>query len=91
MASKKQAKTTAKPTSKTKGKTKAKTRALGFLAVSATAARGMMVYPIMPGFDSVGPSADLQAQLAKDGDWRGHAVSISGKGTVRLKKVRAKA
>lgn len=65
--------------------------ALGFLAVSATAASRMRTFPISPGFNKTGAEGELQAHLARDGDWQGYALAIDGKGKLRLKGVRAKA
>lgn len=63
---------------------------LGFLAVSKTASRRMVTFPLIDGFDKAGPEADLQTQLAKSGDWKGYALAIDGKGKLRLKGVCAK-
>lgn len=65
-----------------------KTVHLGFLAVSPTAPAKLRTFPIIAGFDDTGPKRDLQAQLAKDGDWKGYALAIDSKGTFRIKAVK---
>ncbi len=67
-----------------------KTRHLGFLSVSKTAALGLAVFPIMPGFEAAGPLADLKADLAKGDDRKGYALSVDSKGTLKLKQIRGK-
>jgi hypothetical protein len=50
---------------------------VGFLAVSATAAKHAIFFPIMPGFDQTEPRNDLRARLKMaPGDWVGHVVLI---------------
>lgn len=49
---------------------------LGFIAVSATAAVGVVNFPVVDGFTHEQPMNDLQAKLATDGDWSGYAVVI---------------
>ncbi len=63
---------------------------LGFMAVSQTAAIRMVIFPFVPGFDKTGPLADLQTQLEKAGDWKGYAVSIDVKGSLRVKSLSKK-
>ena len=58
---------------------------LGFLAVSATAAVKMAVFPIVPGFDDTGPKADLQAQLDKDSGWKGYTLLIDPRGSLLVR------
>lgn len=67
-----------------------KTTQLGFMCVSRTASRRMVVFPIMAGFGSKGPRADLDAEVAKGGDREGYVLALDAKGSLRAKKLRAK-
>ncbi len=67
-----------------------KTRHLGFLSVSKTAALGLKVFPIMPGFEATAPLADLKADLARGEDRKGYALSIDSKGTLKTKQIGGK-
>ncbi len=73
-----------KPAAEVK-KPRASMKLLGFMAVSPTVAAGVSVFRLIPGFDEKGPRADLDALIAKGPDWKGYALTVGKKGTLKVK------